>query len=144
MKCSKCNNFDTKVIDSRIIEDGHTIRRRRECEQCGCRFTTFERMGITELTVIKKDWTKEMYDRLKLKRSLMLALANSSITTEEINNLLNTIEIKQLSSENVITSEKIAENVLELLKQDYPVAYVRYTSVYKNFTSLDDFKNLLQ
>lgn len=74
----------------------------------------------------------------------MLAFANSSITTEEINNLLNTIEIKQLSSENVITSEKIAENVLELLKQDYPVAYVRYTSVYKNFTSLDDFKNLLQ
>ncbi len=144
MKCGKCNNPDTKVIDSRIIEEGKTIRRRRECEQCGFRFTTFERIGITDLMVTKKDGTKEVYDRAKLKRALSLAFANSTITSEEINNILNALEIQWLSKGNDITSEKIAESVMEILKNDYPVAYVRYISVYKKFKSLDDFKALLQ
>jgi transcriptional repressor NrdR len=143
MKCSKCNQPDTKVIDSRIIEDGQTIRRRRECEKCGFRFTTFERVGVTDLMVVKKNGTKEFYDRLKLKRAIMLAFANSVVTSEEINNLLNTLELSWITG-NIITSEKIAEDVMMALKDDYPVAYVRYISVYKKFKSLDDFKSLLQ
>ena len=138
MKCSKCNQPDTKVIDSRIIEDGQTIRRRRECEKCGFRFTTFERVGVTDLMVVKKNGTKEFYDRLKLKRAIMLAFANSVVTSEEINNLLNTLELSWITG-NIITSEKIAEDVMMALKDDYPVAYVRYISVYKKFKSLDDF-----
>ena len=143
MKCSKCNQPDTKVIDSRLIEDGQTIRRRRECEKCGFRFTTFERVGVTDLMVVKKNGTKEFYDRLKLKRAIMLAFANSVVTSEEINNLLNTLELSWITG-NIITSEKIAEDVMMALKDDYPVAYVRYISVYKKFKSLDDFKSLLQ
>ena len=144
MKCGKCWMLDTKVIDSRIVEDGQTIRRRRECPSCGFRFTTFERIWITDLMVSKKDGTKELYDRSKLKRAILLAFANSMVTSEEINNLLNTLEVKWLTSWNEISSEKIAEDVMNILKADYPVAFVRYISVYKKFKSLDDFKELLK
>jgi len=92
MKCPKCQNMDTKVVDSRAIEDGQTIRRRRECEFCNNRFTTFERKGFTELMVIKKDGKKEMYDRQKLKKSLMLSFAKREFNNEKIENLLNILE----------------------------------------------------
>ena len=136
MKCAKCKNMDTKVVDSRIIDNWQTIRRRRECEFCWYRFTTFERMWITDLMVIKKDGSKEMYDHSKLKKAILLAFA-------EIENLLNTLEIKRQSQWPEIQSSMIWDDVLELLKEDYPVPYVRFFSVYKSFDSLDDFKQLI-
>ena len=130
MRCGKCNNPDTKVVDSRIVDNWQTIRRRRECEVCGYRFTTFERVGMTELMVIKKDWSKEMYDRSKLKKAILL-------------DLLNTLEIKWQSEGSEIQSSVIWDDVLDLLKDKYPVPYVRFSSVYKSFSTLDDFKQLI-
>ena len=118
MKCAKCNNPDTKVVDSRIVDNWQTIRRRRECEVCGHRFTTFERVWVTELMVIKKDWSKEMYDRSKLKKAILLAFAKTDFTNEEIENLLNTLEIKWQSEWSEIQSSVIWDDVLELLKND--------------------------
>jgi transcriptional repressor NrdR len=144
MRCGKCKNADSKVIDSRIIDNGQTIRRRRECEFCGFRFTTFERVGITDLMVVKKDGSKEMYDRLKLKKAVLLAFAKTNSTkNDEIDDMLNTLEIKRQSQGNEITSKEIGNDVLELLKDDYPVAYVRFASVYKSFEGLEDFKKLI-
>lgn len=143
MKCGKCKNPDTKVVDSRIVDNWSTIRRRRECEVCGYRFTTFERVWMTELMVIKKDWSKEMYDRSKLKKAILLAFAKTDFTNEEIENLLNTLEIKWQSEWLEIQSSVIWDDVLELLKDKYPVPYVRFSSVYKSFASLDDFKQLI-
>jgi len=143
MKCPKCKNLDTKVVDSRIIDNWQTIRRRRECEFCSYRFTTFERMWVTDLMVIKRDWSKEMYDRSKLKKAILLAFAKTDFTNDEIENLLNTLEIKWQSEWVEIPSSVIWDDVLELLKKDYPVPYVRFSSVYKSFWSLDDFKQLI-
>ncbi len=143
MKCGKCSNPDTKVVDSRIVDNWQTIRRRRECEVCGYRFTTFERVWMTELMVIKKDWSKEMYDRSKLKKAILLSFAKTDFTNEEIENLLNTLEIKRQSEWSEIQSSVIWDDVLELLKDKYPVPYVRFSSVYKSFNSLDDFKQLI-
>ncbi|MDR0607641.1 MAG: transcriptional regulator NrdR [Candidatus Peribacteria bacterium] len=143
MRCGKCKNADTKVIDSRIIDNGQTIRRRRECEFCGFRFTTFERVGITDLLVIKKDGAKEMYDRLKLKKAILLSFAKTDPKNEEIEDILNILEIKWQSQGSEISSQQIGNDVLELLKQDHPVPYVRFASVYKSFEDLEDFKKLI-
>ena len=143
MKCGKCKNLDTKVIDSRIIENGQVIRRRRECEFCNFRFTTFERVGVTDLMVIKKDGGKEMYDRLKLKRAILLAFAKTDVKNEDIDDILNNLEIKWQSQGNEIPSQQIWDDVLELLKKDHPVPYVRFASVYKSFWGLGDFITFL-
>jgi len=143
MRCGKCGNLDTKVVDSRIIDNWQTIRRRRECEVCGYRFTTFERVWMTELMVIKKDWSKEMYDRSKLKKAILLAFAKTNFTNEEIESLLNSLEIKWQSEWLEIQSSVIWDDVLSLLKEKYPVPYVRFSSVYKSFDSLDDFKQII-
>ena len=136
--------MDTKVVDSRIVDNWQTIRRRRECEFCQYRFTTFERMWVTELMVIKRDGSKEMYDRSKLKKAILLAFAKIDFTNEEIENILNTLEIKWQSGGSEIPSSVIWDDVLELLKNDYPVPYVRFSSVYKSFASLDDFKQIIE
>jgi len=143
MKCSKCQNMDTKVIDSRIVEDWQVIRRRRECEFCNHRFTTFEKRGITELTIVKNDWTKQMYDRQKIKRWLMLAFAKRRIDHEMMENIINNLEIKRQNEWNEIESKKIWEDILQELKEIDPVAFVRFASVYKSFESLEDFKNFI-
>ena len=143
MKCPKCQNMETKVVDSRMIEDWQTIRRRRECEFCGNRFTTFERKWFTELMVIKKDKTKEMYDRQKLKKSLMLSFAKREFSNEKIENLLNTLENKWIGEGTEISSKQIGDDILEILKEIDPVVYIRFASVYKSFDSLADFKNFI-
>jgi len=143
MKCPKCQNVETKVVDSRMIEDWQTIRRRRECEFCGNRFTTFERKWFTELMVIKKDKTKEMYDRQKLKKSLMLSFAKREFNNEKIENLLNNLENKRISEGTEISSKQIGDDILEMLKEIDPVVYIRFASVYKSFDSLEDFKNFI-
>lgn len=143
MKCPKCQNMETKVVDSRMIEDWQTIRRRRECEFCGNRFTTFERKWFTELMVIKKDKTKEMYDRQKLKKSLMLSFAKREFNNEKIENLLNNLENRWISEWTEISSKQIGDDILEMLKEIDPVVYIRFASVYKSFDSLSDFKNFI-
>ena len=143
MRCGKCKNADTKVIDSRIIDNGQTIRRRRECEFCNFRFTTFERMWTTDLMVMKKDGSKEMYDRLKLKKAILLAFAKTNVKSEAVDDMVNTLEILWQSQWNEISSQQIWEDVLEQLKLTHPVAYVRFASVYKRFKDIEDFKNFI-
>lgn len=143
MKCPKCQNMETKVVDSRMIEDWQTIRRRRECEFCGNRFTTFERKWFTELMVAKKDNTKEMYDRQKLKKSLMLSFAKREFNNEKIENLLNNLENKWIWEWAEITSKQIGDDILGMLKEIDPVVYIRFASVYKSFDSLEDFKRFV-
>lgn len=135
--------MDTKVIDSRVIEDGQTIKRRRECEFCNNRFTTFERRWTTELIIIKKDNTKEIYDRQKLKKALLLSFAKRNIDKEWLENLLNSLENKRSSEGNEITSTKIGEDILEALKNIDIVAYIRFASVYKSFANIEDFKKFI-
>jgi transcriptional repressor NrdR len=107
MRCPKCKNMDTKVIDSRTIEDGQTIKRRRECEFCNNRFTTFERRGTTELLVIKKDGTKELYERQKIKKALLLSFAKRNIDNANVENIINDLEYKWSSEANEISSQQI-------------------------------------
>ena len=140
MKCPKCQNMDTKVVDSRVIEDGQTIRRRRECEFCAHRFTTFERRGFTELMVIKRDGTKEMYDRQKVKQSLLLSFAKRDFDKEQIDTVLNNLELQRLAESNEVSSHQIGDDILRVLKELDAVAYVRFASVYKSFGGLEDFK----
>lgn len=144
MKCPKCQNMDSKVLDSRTVEDGQTIRRRRECEFCKHRFTTFERKWATELMIIKKDWSKELYDRQKLKRALMLAFAKRKIDNDQINTMLTNLELQWVAEHNEIKSNEIGEDVLKVLKEIDPVAYVRFASVYKSFDDLEDFKKAIE
>ena len=131
MKCPKCSNMDSKVVDSRMIEEGGVIRRRRECERCGHRYTTFERIGNVELVVIKKDWTKEMYDRAKLKKAVMLAFAKRSVQPDVIDALISNLEVKWQSEGSEILSTKIWEDILASLREIDPVVYVRFASVYQ-------------
>jgi transcriptional repressor NrdR len=142
MKCPKCNNFDTKVLDSRVVQDGNAIRRRRECEYCEHRFTTFERRGITDLVVIKKDGSRELYDRSKITKALLLAYAKRNIGMEKLEEIISWLEA-QRSTEGEIASEKIGMSILESLKHEDPVAYIRFASVYMNFDSLEDFQQLV-
>lgn len=143
MKCPKCQNLETKVIDSRVIDDWQTIRRRRECEFCNNRFTTFERREFTDLTVVKKDGKKELYDRQKIKRALMLSLAKREYDSEKIEEILNNLESQWTSEWDEISSQKIWDDILEVLKELDPVAYIRFASVYKSFDNLEDFKKFI-
>ena len=144
MKCPKCWNLETKVVDSRVIDDWQTIRRRRECEFCNNRFTTFERREFTDLTVIKKDGKKELYDRQKIKKALMLAFAKREYNSEKIEEVLSNLENQRTSEWDEISSQKIWDDILEVLKGLDPVAYIRFASVYKSFDNLEDFKKFIE
>jgi len=144
MKCPKCWNLETKVVDSRVIDDWQTIRRRRECEFCNNRFTTFERREFTDLTVIKKDGKKELYDRQKIKKALMLAFAKREYNSEKIEEVLSNLENQWTSEWDEISSQKIWDDILEVLKGLDPVAYIRFASVYKSFDNLEDFKKFIE
>ena len=143
MKCPKCSSMETKVIDSRVVDDGQTIRRRRECEFCTNRFTTFERLGFTELMNIKKDKKRELYNRQKLKKAIMLAFAKREFGADEIENILNSLENNWTSMWNEISSKKIGDDVLEALKNVDIVAYFRFASVYKSFDNLEDLQKFV-
>lgn len=144
MQCPRCHHDETKVTDSRDVDSNTTIRRRRECLWCGVRFTTFERVGFTELMVVKRDGTKELYNRDKLKKSIMLAFAKRHlVSVEAIHNLITNLEIKRLEKGNEITSQTIGEDVVDALKDLDFVAYIRFASVYKKFKTIKDFKNFI-
>ncbi|WP_108397770.1 transcriptional regulator NrdR [Devosia submarina] len=144
MRCPYCGNDDTQVKDSRPTEDSGAIRRRRVCNGCGGRFTTFERVQLRELTVVKKSGRKVPFDREKLARSVYTALRKRSVETDRIERMISGI-VRQLESQGdvEVTSDQIGEYVMDGLKSLDDVAFVRFASVYKNFSAADDFRNFL-
>lgn len=135
MKCPYCNHSETKVIDSRESNDGNTIRRRRECEKCQARFSTYEQVEILNLTVIKKDGKKEDYKKEKLEEGISRAV-NKRLEEEDLNNLISDVET-EINAEGKceVTSREIGEIALRKLKEKDEVAYLRFASVFKSFGS---------
>ena len=144
MKCPFCSNDDTQVKDSRSTEDNTAIRRRRICPDCGARFTTFERIQLRELTVIKKSGKKAPFDRDKLERSVQIALRKRPVERDRIDRMISGI-VRRVESlgETEIRSDVIGEIVMEGLQSIDSVAYVRFASVYKNFRETKDFEEFL-
>ena len=140
MRCPYCGSLDTQVKDSRPTDDASAIRRRRVCPDCAGRFTTFERVQLRELTVVKKSSRRVPFDRDKLMRSLEIALRKRPVDPERVERMVNGI-VRQLESsgEPEVTSDRIGELVMEGLKALDSVAYVRFASVYKNFDEARDF-----
>jgi transcriptional repressor NrdR len=144
MKCPFCNNPDTQVKDSRPTEDETAIRRRRLCPACGSRFTSFERIQLRDLTVIKKDGKRAVFNRDKLANSILTALRKRNIDSERIEKLISGIVRRLESSGEVdIPSQMIGKVIMESLSEIDQVAYVRFASVYKNFREVQDFENFL-
>ena len=140
MKCPYCGCEDSKVIDSRPTDEGERIRRRRECTKCGKRFTTYEIIESVPLVVVKKDGTRESFDRVKLFNGLLRACEKRPVPVENIEKAVNDIEAQlQNSLEKEITSEKIGELAMENLKAIDEVAYVRFASVYRQFKDVSTF-----
>jgi transcriptional repressor NrdR len=144
VRCPYCGNADTQVKDSRSSEDGSAIRRRRHCPDCGGRFTTFERVQLRELMVVKKTGRRVPFDRDKLARSVQVALRKRPVDPERVERMISGI-VRQLEAqgENEVKSEGIGKLVMEGLKGLDDVAYVRFASVYKDFREAKDFEELL-
>ena len=144
MRCPNCNSLDTQVKDSRPTEDSSVIRRRRVCVSCNFRFTTFERVQLRELTVIKRNGRRVPFDRDKLMRSVQVSLRKRSVEIERVEKMVSDI-VRELESagEAEISSETIGEMVMEHLRQLDDVAYVRFASVYRNFREAKDFEAVL-
>jgi transcriptional repressor NrdR len=144
MKCPFCGFDDTQVKDSRPAEDSAAIRRRRACTECGARFTTFERVQLREITVIKTDGRRVPFEREKLARSIRVALRKRPVDEDRIEKLVNSIQRRlETEGESDIPSNKIGEIVMETLKELDQVAYVRFASVYRNFGEAKDFQAFL-
>lgn len=141
MRCPFCGNEDSQVKDSRPTEDGAAIRRRRQCEACAARFTTFERIQLRDLTVLKSEDRREPFERDKLVRSVSIAARKRPITPVQIEKLVSGIQ-RQLETmgDPEIPSQRIGEMVMDGLKGLDPVAYIRFASVYKDFTEAKDFE----
>jgi len=144
MRCPYCQSEDTQVKDSRPAEDGAAIRRRRVCPDCGGRFTTFERVQLRELTVVKKSGRKVPFDRDKLMRSVEIALRKRNVDPDRVERAVSGI-VRQLESsgEAEVPSEEIGRLVMEALKGLDNVAYVRFASVYRNFRDTKDFQDVI-
>jgi len=144
MRCPYCGNDDTQVKDSRPSEDGSSIRRRRFCPACGNRFTTFERVQLRELTVLKTDGRRVPFDRDKLGKSIKIACRKRPVDDERMERILNGIQRRlEMETEAEIPSRRIGEMVMETLKGVDQVAYVRFASVYQNFSEAKDFQAFL-
>ena len=144
MRCPFCGNADTQVKDSRPAEDHAAIRRRRSCPSCEGRFTTFERVQLRDLVVVKKTGRRETFDRDKLARSIRIALQKRPIEPDRVEQMISGI-VRRLEStgETDIISSKIGEIVMDTLARIDTVAYVRFASVYKNFQAADDFEDFV-
>ncbi|TXL62507.1 transcriptional regulator NrdR [Cerasibacillus terrae] len=145
MRCPTCQNKNSKVLDSRPIEEGRSIRRRRECESCGFRFTTFERTEKVPLMVVKKDGVRQEFNREKLTRGIIKSCEKRPVSADTIDEMVHQIE-KQLHNKNVaeVDSNEIGEKVMEQLAQVDEVAYVRFASVYRQFKDITVFMNELK
>lgn len=145
MRCPFCNKDNTKVIDSRPVEDTNSIRRRRMCESCGKRFTTYEKVETIPLSVIKKDQTREQYDRAKIQDGILRACYKRPIPVEKIEAMMDSIEGQIFdSADREISSTRIGEIVMENLKNLDAVAYVRFASVYREFKDVSTFMDELK
>lgn len=144
MRCPKCKNLDTKVIDSRMAEDGKSIRRRRECEKCEARFTTFERMEFINFLVTKSNNEQEMYDRSKVERSIEKAIYKRNLDHSMIENMINELEAEWAANKKGITSKRIGRDVLRRLKDIDHVAYIRFASIYHNFDDIKQFNAFIE
>ena len=144
MKCPKCKNLDTKVIDSRSTEDGKAIRRRRECEKCGARFTSFERLEFVSFLVTKSSWESEPYDRTKVMSSMMKALTKRSFNPEKLEDIINTLENEWAQNKQGITSKRIGRDILRKLRDLDEVAFLRYASIYHNHESVNGFIKFIE
>lgn len=140
MRCLFCGHLESKVIDSRSTEEGTTIRRRRECLECGKRFTTYEKIETIPIIVIKKDGLREAFDREKILNGILRACEKRPITLKEIDALIDDIESKLYNMlEREVSSEKIGEMVMERLQKLDDIAYVRFASVYRQFKDINSF-----
>ncbi len=145
MRCPFCGNEDSQVKDSRPSEDATSIRRRRSCPACGSRFTTFERVQLRELNVLKRDGEKTPFDRDKLLRSLQIAARKRPVSEEQLEKIVNAIIRKlEMSGEQDIPSERIGEEVMESLADVDKVAYIRFASVYKDFQEGSDYQAFIE
>ncbi|WP_431280645.1 transcriptional regulator NrdR [Humitalea sp. 24SJ18S-53] len=144
MRCPFCGSEDTQVKDSRPAEDGAAIRRRRFCPACGNRFTTFERVVLRELVVVKSDGRRAPFDRDKLSRSVRVALRKRPVDEERIERIVSGIQRRlEMESDTETTSRRIGEIVMTALREVDEVAYVRFASVYRNFGAASDFRDFL-
>lgn len=148
MKCPFCGEENTKVIDSRPADDNSSIRRRRKCEKCGKRFTTYEKLETIPLVVIKKDEAREPYDRAKIENGVFRSCIKRPISVDQINELVDSVESAVFNlGEKEVPSSKIGELLMDRLQQIDPVAYVRFASVYREFkdvnTFMDEIKKIL-
>ena len=145
MRCPFCGHSDSQVKDSRPTEDNAAIRRRRFCPECGSRWTTFERVQLRELTVVKKEGEKAPFDREKLARSLRIALRKRPVEAERIERIVNSIQRQlEASGESEIPTKAIGQMVMENLKDLDQVGYVRFASVYRNFREAKDFEDFVE
>ncbi len=143
MHCPRCTSDDTAVIDSRIAEEGKTVRRRRECPKCKHRFTTFERLEASALIVVKRDKTREPYDRAKIERGVWLACIKRPVSKENIDKLLARCEDSWAADGPEVQSSKIGNDLMRELKKLDQVAYIRFASVHREFKDVEEFKEEL-
>lgn len=145
MKCPYCGHPDTRVIDSRPAEDNNSIRRRRSCDECGKRFTTYEKVETIPLIVIKKDNNREQFDRAKIEQGVLRACYKRPVSAEQIKKTVDEIELDVINrEEKEIPSSKVGEIVMEKLRELDPVAYVRFASVYREFKDVNTFMEELK
>jgi transcriptional repressor NrdR len=144
MRCPKCKNLETRVIDSRLTDDNKAIRRRRECEKCGHRFTTFERPEFASFIVIKQDGNREPYDRTKLEQGIWRACTKRPVTQEHIDSMISHLEEQWAANKKEISTSRIGKDVMDALKKIDEIAYIRFASVYKKFKDLEEFKTELE
>ncbi|MBC3874618.1 transcriptional regulator NrdR [Undibacterium flavidum] len=145
MKCPYCHHGDTQVIDTRISEEGDTIRRRRRCASCDKRFTTYERIELAMPVIVKKNGSRSEYESSKLRASLMLALRKRPVSAEAVDTAIQRIEEKLLASgEREIVSGHLGELVMRELKRLDKIAYIRFASVYKSFEDVSEFVEAIQ
>lgn len=145
MKCPYCHHVDTQVIDTRISEEGDTIRRRRRCASCDKRFTTYERIELAMPVIVKKNGSRSEYESSKLRASLMLALRKRPVSAEAVDTAIQRIEEKLLASgEREIVSGHLGELVMRELKRLDKIAYIRFASVYKSFEDVSEFVEAIQ
>lgn len=144
MKCPVCHYQDTKVVDSRVASDGSSIRRRRECLKCGFRFSTYEEIEILDLSIVKRDGSKQPYDKDKLVRGLKKALEKRPIIEEKFKQLVNSVERDiQALRKNEVTSNQIGQIIMKHLRKVDQVAYIRFASVYQSFKDVQTFQREL-
>lgn len=144
MQCPKCKNLETRVVDSRISADKKSIRRRRECEDCRYRFTTFEHIETANFLVAKKDGSRESYSRDKVEKGIWKACEKRQVSKEKIDQIINQLEEEWTNLGKEISSQTIGEGIMKKLKQLDKVAYIRFASVYREFKDVESFKEELR